>query len=153
MFFYSLDWLSLLYRYQLIICFQQKFYTTFWWFGLVSISFFLFKLFVWGDFKEFLYIFLCFSMPLDNNVWYARAAIFNSRTKNKSPNVWYSYDINFFMNLFNKMKSQLKLSLSFFIFVWAQQYYFYLFTFYLFYFFTKSDSIVVISTKKFFKLL
>ena len=79
---------------------------------------FLFKLLVEGYFKEFLYFFVCFSMPLDNNEWYAKVGIFNSRTKYASPNVRYCYDVSFFMNLFNKInkiKSQLKLSLPFLI--------------------------------------
>ena len=74
----------------------------------------------WRYFKEFLYFFLCFSMSLDNNVWYARVGIFNGRTKYTSPNIQYSYNVNFFMNLFNKIKSELKLSLPFpfFFFFW-----------------------------------
>ena len=55
-------------------------------------------------------------MPLDNNVLYARVGIFNYRTKYTSPNVRYCYDVSFFMNLFNKIKSRLKLSLPFLIF-------------------------------------
>ena len=77
---------------------------------------FLFKLLVWRYFKEFLYVFLCFFIPLDNNIWYARVRIFNCRTKYTSSNVRYCYDVNFFMNILNKIKSQLKLSLPFLIF-------------------------------------
>ena len=57
----------------------------------LSINFydFLFKLLVWRYFKEFLYVFLCLPMPLDNSVWYARVGIFNYRTKYMSSNVRY----------------------------------------------------------------
>ena len=95
---------------------------------------FLFKLLLWQYFKEFLYDFLCFSVTLDNNVQYVRAKIFNSRTKYTSPNVRYCYDVNTFINLFNKIKSQLKFSLPFFIFVWVLRYFFYIFIFYLLYY-------------------
>ena len=37
---------------------------------------FLFKILVLRYFKEFLYFVLYFSMPLDNNLWYARVGIF-----------------------------------------------------------------------------
>ena len=70
---------------------------------------------VWRYFKEFLCFFLCFSMPLDN-VWNAIVGIFNCRTKYTSYNFRYCYNVNFFMNLFNKVKSVLKFSLPFLIF-------------------------------------
>ena len=57
-----------------------------------------------------------FSGFLDNHLRYARVSIFNSQIKYTSPNFQYCYDVSFSMNLFNKIKSQLKLSLPFLIF-------------------------------------
>ena len=59
-------------------------------------------------FQGILYVFLCSSTPLDNNGWYARVGIFNSRTQYTSPNVRYYYDVNFFANLFNKIKNSIE---------------------------------------------
>ena len=86
-----------------------------------------------------------FSGFLDNHLRYARVGIFNSQIKYTSPNFQYCYDVSFSMNLFNKIKSQLKLSLPFFIFCLGAKYYFYLFTFCLLYLLTKSDSAVILS--------
>ena len=98
----------------------KEFLYNFWWFYLASIIStnvsFLFKILLWQYFKEFLYFFLCFSMQLDNNEWYARVGIFNCRTKYTSAIVRYCYNVNFFMNLFNKIKPELKLFLPFLIF-------------------------------------
>ena len=60
--------------------------------------------------------FLFFSMPIDNNIWYARVGIFNCVIKYVSPTVRHCRDINFFINLLSKTKSYLALLLSFLIF-------------------------------------
>ena len=62
------------------------------------------------------FLFLCFPMPIDNNVWYARAGIFNCLIRYVSPTVRDCRDINFFINLLNKTKSYLALFLPFVIF-------------------------------------
>ena len=69
-------------------------------------------------FQGVLYVFLCSSTPLDNNGWYARVGIFNSRTQYTSPNVRYYYDVNFFANLLNKTKNSIEVlpNLSHFLF-------------------------------------
>ena len=56
------------------------------------------------------FLFLCFPMPIDNNIWYARVGIFNY------PTVRHCRDRNFFINLLNKTKSYLALFLPFLIF-------------------------------------
>ena len=56
------------------------------------------------------FLFLCFPMPIDSNIWYARVGIFNY------PTVRHCRDINFFINLLNKTKSYLALFLPFLIF-------------------------------------
>ena len=58
-------------------------------------------------------------MALDNNVWYTRVGICNYRTKCTSLNVRYCYDVNFFINLFNKIKS---FPIFFPFFVWVEWY-------------------------------
>ena len=111
----------------------KEFLYNFWWFYLASIIStnvsFLFKILLWQYFKEFLYFFLCFSMQLDNNEWYARVGIFNCRTKYTSAIVRYCYNVNFFMYLFNKIKSELKLFLPFLlvIFLYQKRFYCYIF--------------------------
>ena len=60
--------------------------------------------------------FLCFPMPIDNNIWYARVAAFNCLIRYVFPSVRHCRDINFFINLLNKTKSYLALLLSFLIF-------------------------------------
>ena len=62
------------------------------------------------------FLFLCFPMPIDNNIWYARVGIFNCLIRYVSPTVRHCCDINFFINLLNKTKSYLALFLSFLIF-------------------------------------
>ena len=59
--------------------------------------------------------FLCFPMPIDYNIWYARVVIFNG-LKICIPSVRHCRDINFFINLLNTTKSYLALLLSFLIF-------------------------------------
>ena len=65
-------------------------------------------------FTEFL--FLCFPMLIDNNIWYVRVGIFHCLIRYVSPTVRHCCDINFFINLLNKTKSYLALFLSFLIF-------------------------------------
>ena len=62
------------------------------------------------------FLFLCFPMPIDNNIWYARVGIFNCLIRYVFPSVRHCRDINFFINLLNKTKSYLALLLSFLIF-------------------------------------
>ena len=62
------------------------------------------------------FLFLCFPMPIDNNIWYARVGIFNCLIRYVFPSVRHCYDIKFFINLLNKTKSYLALLLSFLIF-------------------------------------
>ena len=60
--------------------------------------------------------FLCFPMPIDNNIWYARVGIFNCLIRYVFPSFRHCRDINFFINLLNKTKPYLALLLSFLIF-------------------------------------
>ena len=62
------------------------------------------------------FLFLCFPMPIDNNIWYARVGIFNCLIRYVSPTVRHCRDIFFFINLLNKTKSNLAFFLSFLIF-------------------------------------
>ena len=62
------------------------------------------------------FLFLCFPMLIDNNIWYARVGIFNSLIRYVPPTVRHCRDINFFINLLNKTKSYLALFLPFLIF-------------------------------------
>ena len=60
--------------------------------------------------------FLCFSMLIDNNIWYARVGIFNCLIRYVSSSVRHCRDIIFFINLLSKTKFYLALLLSFLIF-------------------------------------
>ena len=62
------------------------------------------------------FLFLCFPMPIDNSICYARVDIFNCLIRYVSPTVRHCRDINVFINLLNKTKSYLALFLPFLIF-------------------------------------